>query len=119
MTLSLSGDGGALRDAIRLLDQLDARGAAPLVRRRLRALGMGAVPRGPSAYSRANPAGLTEREVEVLTLVAGGLGNAAIARRLFLSAKTVEHHVSSVLRKLDVADRAAAVAAARRIGVLA
>jgi len=118
MTLSLAGDGGALRDAIRLLDQLDARGAAPLVRRRLRALGMGAVPRGPSAYSRSNPAGLTEREVEVLTLVAGGLGNAAIAKRLFLSAKTVEHHVSSVLRKLDVEDRAAAVAAARRIGAL-
>ncbi len=119
MTLSLSADAGALRGAIRLLDQLGARGAAPLVRRRLRALGMGSVPRGPSAFARSNAAGLTEREVEVLSLVADGLGNAAIARRLYLSAKTIEHHVSSVLRKLDADDRTAAVAAARRMGVLA
>ena len=51
--------------------------------------------------------------------MADGLGNAAIARRLYLSAKTIEHHVSSILRKLDVDDRAAAVAAARGMGVLA
>jgi DNA-binding NarL/FixJ family response regulator len=119
MTMSLSADAGALRDAIRLLDQMDARAAAALVRRRLRTLGAGPVPRGPSAFARANTAGLTGREVEVLSLMAEGLSNGAIARRLYLSAKTVEHHVSSVLRKLDAEDRVAAVAAARRIGVLA
>jgi DNA-binding NarL/FixJ family response regulator len=118
MTLSLSADAGALRDAIRLLDQLNARAAAALVRRRLRALGAGSVPRGPNAFTRSNAAGLTEREVEVLSLIAAGLGNASIAQRLYLSAKTIEHHVSSVLRKLDVEDRTAAVAAARRMGVL-
>ena len=118
MTLSLSGDGDAVREAVRLLDQLDARAAAALVRRRLRLLGTGPIPRGPRGSTRSNAAGLTEREHEVLLLIAGGLGNAAIARRLFLSRKTVERHVSAVLRKLDVEDRSAAVAAARRMGAL-
>ena len=118
MTLSLSGDEGALRDAIRLLDELDARAAAALVRRRLRALGVAAIPRGPRAFARSNAAGLTEREHEVLALIAEGLDNPAIARRLFLSPKTVERQVSAVLRKLDVEDRTAAVAEARRIGAL-
>jgi DNA-binding NarL/FixJ family response regulator len=118
MTLSLSGDGDALRDAVRRLDELDARAAAALVRRRRRSLGMGSIPRGPRPFARSNAAGLTEREHEVLSLIAEGLGNAAIARRLFLSPKTVERHVSAVLRKLDVEDRAAAVAAARRTGAL-
>ena len=54
----------------------------------------------------------------MLSLVADGLSNGAIARRLHLSAKTVEHHVSAVLRKLDAGDRTAAVAAGRRVGVL-
>jgi DNA-binding CsgD family transcriptional regulator len=119
MTLCLSADAGALREAIWILDRLDARAAGELVRHRLRALGVASVPRGPSAFARSNAAGLTGREVEVLSLVAGGMTNAAIARRLHLSAKTVEHHVSAVLRKLDAGDRSAAVAAARRLGVLA
>jgi len=118
MTLSLSGDGDALRKAVRLLGELDARAAAALVRRRLRALGMGSIPRGPREFARSNVAGLTEREHEVLSLIAEGLGNAAIARRLFLSPKTVERHVSAILRKLDMEDRTAAVAAARRMGAL-
>jgi DNA-binding CsgD family transcriptional regulator len=118
MTLGLSEDAVALREAIRLMDHLDARPAAALLRSRLRALGMGPAPRGPSAFARSNAAGLTEREVEVLSLVAGGLSNGAIARRLHLSAKTVEHHVSAVLRKLEAEDRTEAVAAGRRVGVL-
>jgi DNA-binding CsgD family transcriptional regulator len=118
MTLGLSADASALQDALRLLDQLDARAAASLVRRRLRALGLRSIPRGPRAFARSNPAALTEREFEVLSLVAGGLGNPAIARHLYLSSKTVEHHVSALLRKLDADDRAAAVAAARRMGIL-
>jgi DNA-binding CsgD family transcriptional regulator len=118
MTLSLSGDADALRESVRLLDELDARAAAGLVRRRLRALGMGSIPRGPRGFTRSNAAGLTEREHEVLSLIAEGLGNRAIARRLFLSPKTVERHVSAVLRKLDVEDRTAAVAAARRMRAL-
>jgi len=61
--------------------------------------------------------GLTERELEVLVLVAQGLSNAAIGTRLHLSDKTVRNYVSSVLSKLDVRDRAAAVALARDHGI--
>ncbi|MEV0237691.1 response regulator transcription factor [Nonomuraea sp. NPDC050786] len=60
---------------------------------------------------------LTEREREVLDLVARGLTNAAIAARLFLSDKTVRNHVSNVFTKLQVADRAEAVARARDAGM--
>jgi len=53
----------------------------------------------------------------VLALVAEGLRNADIAERLFLSAKTVDHHVSAILRKLGVPTRADAAAEAARLGV--
>ena len=60
---------------------------------------------------------LTEREREVLDLVARGLTNTAIAQRLFLSDKTVRNHVSNVFAKLHVAGRAEAVARARDAGL--
>jgi len=60
---------------------------------------------------------LTEREREILDLVARGLTNAAIARRLVVSDKTVRNHVSNVFGKLHVADRAEAVARARDAGM--
>jgi DNA-binding NarL/FixJ family response regulator len=60
---------------------------------------------------------LSEREREVLDLVARGLDNRRIARELFLSEKTVRNHVSTLLGKLDVADRAEAIARARRAGL--
>jgi DNA-binding CsgD family transcriptional regulator len=76
------------------------------------------VPRGPRQSTRDNSAGLTARELEVLALLEQGLTNAQVAARLFLSQKTVDHHVSAILRKLGEANRSAAVAAARREGVL-
>ncbi|MBV8217120.1 MAG: helix-turn-helix transcriptional regulator, partial [Solirubrobacterales bacterium] len=78
------------------------RPAAAIAARRLRELGERGVPRGPRPKTCANPAGLTARELEVLGLLAEGLRNAQIAERLVLSGKTVDHHVSAVLRKLDV-----------------
>ena len=60
---------------------------------------------------------LTEREHEVLALVARGLDNAAVARRLGVSGKTVRNHVSNVITKLHVADRSAAIIRAREAGL--
>jgi len=64
-----------------------------------------------------NPANLTPRELEVLALLGDGLTNAEIAERLFLSEKTVAHHVSAILRKLGVANRVQAVTEATRLGI--
>jgi DNA-binding CsgD family transcriptional regulator len=76
------------------------------------------VPRGPRPASRANPSGLTTREVDVLRLLVDGLSNADVAQRLFLSEKTVGHHVSSVLHKLGEPTRSRAVANAIRQGIV-
>jgi DNA-binding CsgD family transcriptional regulator len=113
-----AGDSGAVTKAVGLFDQLGARAAAALARRRLRELGVATIPRGPRAETAANKAGLTRRESEVLDLLALGLTNTEIAQRLYLSGKTVERHVSAVLRKLDAHSRAEAVGAARRVGAL-
>jgi DNA-binding NarL/FixJ family response regulator len=89
------------------------------VARRLRKRGARGVPRGPRPGTRDNPAGLTARELEVLLLLADGLRNAEIAERLFLAEKTVVHHVSAILRKLEVTSRGQAGAKAVRLGIVA
>jgi DNA-binding CsgD family transcriptional regulator len=99
------------------LDALDARAVAALFRARLREGGVSSVPRGLSPAARANPAGLTARQLDVLALLGDGLTNADIAARLVISRKTADHHVSAILTKLDVHSRGDAVAAARRLGV--
>jgi DNA-binding CsgD family transcriptional regulator/tetratricopeptide (TPR) repeat protein len=98
------GTPGALTQSFAILDGLNARPASALVAERLRALGA-RVPRGRRLSTRTNPAGLTPREAEVLQLLARGLTNAEIAAALFLSDKTIEHHVSNVLSKLGVSSR--------------
>jgi len=70
----------------------------------------------PEATTRAAPAGLTRRQMQVPDLRGEGLSNAAIAERLFVSAKTVDHHVSAILGKLDVAPCGEAAALARASG---
>ena len=69
------------------------------------------VPPGPREATRANPAGLTARQLEVVALLVEGLTNAEIAERLVVSPRTVEHHVAAVLQKLgsrrDVKSRGA------------
>jgi DNA-binding CsgD family transcriptional regulator len=105
----LAGDVPALLTALQTFDSLGARPAADRARTRLRALGVRSGLRGPRPTTRANPHGLTSRQVEILDLVAQGLTDAQVAARLQLSAKTVNHHVGAVLAKLGVHTRTEAV----------
>jgi DNA-binding CsgD family transcriptional regulator len=92
------------------LDAIGADGVAAALRRHLREQGVRGVPRGERRSTRENPAGLTRRQAEVLTLLAEGMTNAAIAQHLFISEKTASHHVSAILRKLGVDNRGQAIA---------
>ncbi|HEX7301035.1 MAG TPA: AAA family ATPase [Solirubrobacteraceae bacterium] len=118
LALASGDDDDALRQALDQLRALGARPAAAIVARRLRERGVRGLPRGARATTRENPAGLTAREVEVLRLVGEGLRNTDIAERLFLAEKTVAHHVSAILRKLDVRTRGEASAEAHRLGIV-
>jgi DNA-binding CsgD family transcriptional regulator len=119
LALADADDQDALRYAHDELHRMGAAPAAAIVARRLRQRGARGLPRGPRKATRQNPAQLTARELEVLGLVAQGLGNREIAQRLYLSEKTVAHHVSAILRKLDVRTRAQASAQAVRLGLAA
>jgi DNA-binding NarL/FixJ family response regulator len=105
-----------LVDAIRVVAAGDAL-LAPSVTRRLLDRFAQTLP----AAEHAPPpqlAALTERELEVLKLLAGGLSNAELAARLFLSETTVKSHISSVLRKLGLRDRVQAVVLAYEAGLV-
>ncbi len=112
-----SGQEAALRDALSIFTDLGAGAAAGITRHAMREHGVRSIPAGPRAATRAHPLGLTRREHEVLDLIVDGRTNAEIAGQLFISAKTVDHHVSAVLAKLGVPDRNAAARQAARLGV--
>jgi DNA-binding CsgD family transcriptional regulator/tetratricopeptide (TPR) repeat protein len=118
LALAWADDDALLMRAHRSLQHLGARAAARAVARRLRERGVRGLPRGPRAATRDNAAGLTTRELEVLQLLADGQTNPTIAERLYLSPRTIDHHVSSLLRKLDSHTRGEAVAEARRLGLV-
>ena len=114
LALSGASDQASLRAALDILTGLGAAPAIRIVRRRLRSLGARSIPLGPRTATRAHPLRLTRREREVLDLVRDELTNAEIAAKLFISAKTVDHHVSAILSKLGVPTRAAAANLAAR-----
>jgi DNA-binding CsgD family transcriptional regulator len=118
LTLLQSNDQAAQRTAVSALQQLGARRAAARAARMLRAGGVRNVRQGPRPATRANPAGLTARELEVLELAATGLRNGEIAQRLVLSRRTVDAHMSAILRKLDVNNRTEAVVKASSLGII-
>jgi DNA-binding CsgD family transcriptional regulator len=94
-----------LRAALEAFEALGAQPAAERVRRRLRALGVNGVQRGPQPRTRTDPLGLTVRERQIFGFLLQGLSNAAIAARLHRSERTVENHVAAVLGKTGVANR--------------
>jgi len=102
------------RQALTILEQLGAAPAAQSLRRQMRAHGVRRIPRGSRTSTRRNPLGLTRREAEILALLSEGLRNSTIAKRLFVSTKTVEHHMSAILGKLGVTTRAEAIAVTRK-----
>jgi DNA-binding CsgD family transcriptional regulator/tetratricopeptide (TPR) repeat protein len=114
-----SSDEAGLRHALTAFGELDAQSSAAVARRRMKELGVKPIPRGPRPATRAAPAGLTAREQEVLALLSEGLSDREISRRLFISERTVQHHVSAVLSKTGVSSRMAAAREAVRIGVAA
>jgi DNA-binding CsgD family transcriptional regulator len=118
LALAQSEDEASLRRAHAELQDLGTPAAAAVVARRLRERGVQGLRRGPRASTQQNAAGLTTRELEVLALVVEGLRNGEIATRLHLSTRTVDHHVSAILRKLSARNRAQASAEAHRLGLV-
>lgn len=112
------GDEPAQVRALKLLDPLNALPLASRIRAGMRSAGLAAVPRGPAAFARSNPAGLTRRELQVLQLLARNLKNQEIASQLSRSVRTVDHHVESLYAKLEVSARRAAVDRARSLGLI-
>lgn len=107
-------------DRVRAIERLDGLGAtatADSLRLTLRRDGVTVVPIRPRASTRANPSGLTNRQLEVAKLVARGFTNSEVAERLFISLRTTDHHVSAVLAKLGLPNRRALMVQATELGL--
>ena len=117
LTLAFSDDPALVTRALALAGDLGAPALAARIRDRLRRLGA-RVPGAPRRSTRSNSAGLTSRQMDVLRLVAQGLRNQEIAERLHLTSKTVDHHVSAVLGKLNARSRLEASRLAQERGLL-
>lgn len=113
-----SSDETELGAALRTFEQLGAAPMAVQTAHRLRELGATSLPRGPRKTTRENAAGLTTRELEVLQLLEDGSTYTEIGSALYVSNRTIEHHVSSILRKLGARSRRDAVHLAIERGII-
>jgi len=118
LELTESADPELAVDGLRRLDRLGASGTSEVIRRQLRVRGIARIPRGPRVATRANPAGLTARQFDVLAMLGDGMTSAEIADRLHLSRRTVDNHVAGILSRLGVATRRRATTLATERGWL-
>jgi DNA-binding CsgD family transcriptional regulator len=114
----MDGDEAAQLAALEIFERLGARPAIEKFKQKMRSQGVRGIPRGPRPATRENQYGLTTREMEVLASLVEGLNNNTIARKLSLSTRTVEHHIASILQKMQVQSRSEAVALALKENLL-
>jgi DNA-binding CsgD family transcriptional regulator/tetratricopeptide (TPR) repeat protein len=112
------GDEDHQKAALLILHGLGASATHEMLKAKLKRNGVKNIPRGLRESTRSNPAQLTNRQIDVLILLQDGLQNIEIANRLFISPKTVDHHVSTILSKLNVTTRGRAVTEARKLGIV-
>jgi DNA-binding CsgD family transcriptional regulator len=105
-------------DALIILESLDATATINLLKQQMREIGIKKIPKGPRKSTKENPAGLTGRQMDVLKLLTEGLSNSEIASKLYISSKTVDHHISAILSKLNLHSRTEAAAFAQSSGML-
>ncbi|MDQ3654394.1 MAG: LuxR C-terminal-related transcriptional regulator [Chloroflexota bacterium] len=115
--LASTGVEASLREALVITERLGAKPDTARIVRHLRHLGVTHIPRGPRPETQANPAHLTARELDVLRLLANGKSNREIAASLYLSPRTVGHHVSAILGKLQISSRTDANARVDALGL--
>jgi DNA-binding NarL/FixJ family response regulator len=106
------------RRALLIIQQLGAGAIYEKLKMEMRSFGIKQIPRGLRRSTKTNPAQLTNRELDVLQLLKTGIQNREIAEALYISPKTVDHHISSILFKLDVNSRSKAVSQAARLGIV-
>ena len=107
----MDGDEAAQLQALEIFERLGARPIIEKLKRQMQTQGIH-IPRGPRPATRKNPFHLTPREMEVLGHLVNGQSNNAIAEHLSLSTRTVEHHIASLLQKMEVGSRNEAAALA-------
>jgi DNA-binding CsgD family transcriptional regulator len=109
--LALSeGDEESMKKALEIFERLGASATTQLIKQKMRESGIRSIPKGPRQSTKENVSGLTKRQQEVLEQLANGLSNMDIAAKLYISPKTVDHHVSAILSKLNIRSRSEAAA---------
>ena len=116
--LLFEGSDTEKKQSLAILEELQATAVIKKLKDDLRDSGQSKIPRGMRSSTRNNPALLTSRELDILQLLRTGAANKEIAAQLFISPKTVDHHISSILFKLDVPSRVKAVGEAEKRGIL-
>jgi len=106
------------RKALKIIQDLDANAVYEKMKQEMRNSGIKNIPRGIRKSTRSNAAFLTYREMDVLRLLKEDMQNKEIAAQLYISVKTVDHHISSILFKLNASSRSKAVSEAIRAGIL-